>query len=158
MNKSTIALGIILIIIGVIMFVIGQDKYEEAQLNYQYAKAFGVLFGGDLSSTKTSMDFWGGFTYLGLIIFILGIPIAIAGAIVGEKEGIKLQKPIDNRRCPNCGRSIPMDAVRCPYCEKRFVYEDNEEKQIIKSFVCPKCGIELEGTPKFCYKCGVKLK
>jgi len=25
-----------------------------------------------------------------------------------------------NRMCPNCGRSIPMDARACPYCAKKF--------------------------------------
>ncbi len=26
----------------------------------------------------------------------------------------------NDRRCPNCGRGIPMDANVCPYCGKRF--------------------------------------
>jgi len=25
-----------------------------------------------------------------------------------------------DRRCPNCGRNIPMDATTCPYCAKKF--------------------------------------
>jgi hypothetical protein len=28
--------------------------------------------------------------------------------------------PSSDRRCPNCGRVIPMDAKVCPYCGKKF--------------------------------------
>ena len=38
--------------------------------------------------------------------------------------------------------------------------DDFEEKNINekKTSFCPKCRNELEGTPKYCYKCGAKLK
>jgi len=44
----------------------------------------------------------------------------------GEKT---IKREID-RRCPNCGRVIPFDAITCPYCSKRFEIEGiKEEKQ-----------------------------
>ena len=49
---------------------------------------------------------------IGLIIVIV-IWLAIRPPIGGEKK-----EP--DRRCPNCGRSIPMDAKTCPYCAKKF--------------------------------------
>jgi len=155
MNKSIIALGVLLIIIGVIMFVLGQDKYEEAQLNYQYVQATSVLFGGNVDSARATMNFWGGFTSIGFIMFILGIPIGIVGAVVGEKKDIILQKPMINRYCPKCGQVIPFNAVICPFCKHDFEEKNINEKKI---GFCPKCGAELEGTPYFCFKCGYKLR
>jgi RNA polymerase subunit RPABC4/transcription elongation factor Spt4 len=37
----------------------------------------------------------------------------------GKKEDSKKSKDSD-RRCPNCGRVIPFDAVLCPYCGNKF--------------------------------------
>jgi hypothetical protein len=51
-------------------------------------------------------------SFIGLIIVIV-IWIAIRPPIGGEKK-----EP--DRRCPNCGRAIPMDAKACPYCAKKF--------------------------------------
>jgi Na+/H+-dicarboxylate symporter len=46
---------------------------------------------------------------IGLIIWLVVRP-----PIGGEK------KSDSGRTCPNCGRSIPMDAQACPYCAKKF--------------------------------------
>ena len=53
-------------------------------------------------------------SFIGLIIVIV-VWLAIRPPIGGEK-------PVDSsdRRCPNCGRTIPMDAKACPYCAKKF--------------------------------------
>jgi len=53
-------------------------------------------------------------SFIGLIIVIV-IWLATRPPIGGEK-------PVDSsdRRCPNCGRTIPMDAKACPYCAKKF--------------------------------------
>lgn len=68
-----------------------------------------------------------------LIAFILGIvgviiwflvrpPITEApGQHVAQPGAPAPAKTVDSdRRCPNCGRIIPMDARACPYCAKKF--------------------------------------
>lgn len=54
-----------------------------------------------------------------IIVIITGIFGIIIWLIVrppigGKKEGTP------DRRCPGCGRVIPMDARICPYCGKKF--------------------------------------
>lgn len=51
-------------------------------------------------------------SFIGLIIVIV-VWLVIRPPIGGEKK-----EP--DRRCPNCGRAIPMDAKACPYCAKKF--------------------------------------
>ena len=50
--------------------------------------------------------------FIGLIIVIV-IWLAIRPPTGREKK-----EP--DRRCPNCGRAIPIDAKACPYCAKKF--------------------------------------
>lgn len=49
---------------------------------------------------------------IGLIIWLVVRP-PIGGEPAGKAAG-------GDRRCPNCGRTIPMDARACPYCAKKF--------------------------------------
>lgn len=49
-------------------------------------------------------------SFVGLIIWLVVRP-----PIGGEKSATS-----SDRKCPNCGRSIPMDAKVCPYCGKDF--------------------------------------
>lgn len=37
-----------------------------------------------------------------------------------QKLGVMQNRLNEDRRCPNCGRSIPLDAGTCPYCSKKF--------------------------------------
>ena len=42
-----------------------------------------------------------------------------------EKKTVIVKKPVTqkqepDRRCPNCGRAIPFDAIICPYCKRDF--------------------------------------
>lgn len=48
---------------------------------------------------------------IGLIIWLVIRPP------IGGEPG---QKAATDRRCPSCGRTIPMDAQVCPYCGKNF--------------------------------------
>ena len=56
-------------------------------------------------------------------LILLGIIFVILGAVLSdEKEksfvGDGMAKEI--RRCPGCGRQIPLDANVCPYCARKF--------------------------------------
>lgn len=90
----------------------------------------------------------GVFCVIALIIFIIAIVLAIWVYRDAEKRGgsgalwliiviftgiigliiwLVIRPPIggkkvegQDRRCPNCGRVIPMDANICPYCGKEF--------------------------------------
>lgn len=48
------------------------------------------------------------------IIAFFSLPDSLSGSGIG---GIADDA---ERRCPNCGRAIPMDARACPYCAKKF--------------------------------------
>jgi len=49
------------------------------------------------------------FPIIGLIIWLVVRPPIGGGKPAGS-----------DRKCPNCGRGIPMDARTCPYCGKNF--------------------------------------
>ncbi len=65
----------------------------------------------------------------GAVWFLVGLILGIVGLIIWllvrpkEIEQVNPVKDVD-RRCPNCGRVIPMDANICPYCGKKFEGED----------------------------------
>lgn len=56
----------------------------------------------------------------------LWLIIVILTSIIGLIIWLVVRPPIggkkseSERRCPNCGRPIPMDARICPYCSKKF--------------------------------------
>ncbi len=127
----------------------------------------------------------------GSIFGIIGLIICIAGMVAPSKKEkyqtkvsatssppvIIREEPKEilrpNRRCPECGRSIPFDAKRCPYCEKDFehrkisqvekkeVKEIKEEKKLVEKKellqFCHECGKRLNEDVDFCPYCGNKL-
>ena len=58
----------------------------------------------------------------GALWLIIVILTSIIGLIIWlvVRPPIGGKKPESERRCPNCGRPIPMDARICPYCSKKF--------------------------------------
>ena len=50
---------------------------------------------------------------IGLIIWLVVRPPIGGDPAKGKAAG-------GDRKCPNCGRAIPMDARACPYCAKKF--------------------------------------
>jgi quinol-cytochrome oxidoreductase complex cytochrome b subunit len=53
-----------------------------------------------------------------ILMFIIGLVILIMGREKNHRVSYETQTP--SRRCPNCGRVIPEDAMICPYCKKEF--------------------------------------
>ena len=58
---------------------------------------------------------------------ILWLIIVLLTGIIGLIIWLVVRPPIgggkpagSDRKCPNCGRAIPMDARTCPYCGKKF--------------------------------------
>ena len=157
MRKNTLILGIILFVFGVIMWQMGADNLYKAQI-------FGML-----GHNSAQIAFWGLFTFIGFILFIVGIIVSIVGIALKEKNSIYQpnpqhqmsyyqqhnQQPIQQqlRYCQSCGRSIPMDANICPYCTK----SPNQSKINPNNKYCPECGKQLPFNTKFCPHCGTKL-
>ena len=55
-----------------------------------------------------------------IIVIFTGIIGIIIWLVVRPPIGGKPAASSSDRRCPNCGRVIPMDARVCPYCSKKF--------------------------------------
>jgi len=55
-----------------------------------------------------------------IIVIFTGIIGLIIWLVVRPPIGGKPKSSGGGRNCPNCGRSIPMDAQVCPYCGKDF--------------------------------------
>ncbi len=55
-----------------------------------------------------------------LIVLITGIIGLIIWLVVRPPIGGEKSATASDRKCPNCGRPIPMDAQACPYCAKKF--------------------------------------
>jgi len=59
----------------------------------------------------------------GALWLIINILLPIIGLIIWLviRPPIGGEKPAgSDRKCPNCGRAIPLDARTCPYCGKNF--------------------------------------
>jgi len=138
MNKNVLVLGVLLFFIGLIMWYVGQENYQKAQVYY--------ILGG----TQSSIDFWYGFSTIGFIFFILGIPLSIAGAVIEEKKDFTFQKPI---------AYIPEKPF---YNTSIQPIQQNTiqpiQKPATKEFFCPNCGTKLDSFPAFCFNCGHKLR
>jgi hypothetical protein len=55
-----------------------------------------------------------------IIVILTGIIGLIIWLVVRPPVGGAPKQAAVDRRCPNCGRAIPMDAKACPYCAKKF--------------------------------------
>lgn len=53
-----------------------------------------------------------------ILVILLGLIGIIIWLVIRPPIGGEKTEP--SRRCPNCGRPIPMDARVCPYCSKKF--------------------------------------
>jgi len=80
------------------------------------------------------------------------------------------------KKCPNCGKMVPSDALFCPYCGHKFE-EEKKTKKCVKCgreipedamfcpycgapqvLHCPNCGKEIPADVAFCPYCGYKIK
>jgi len=79
----------------------------------------------DLFRTTGTVYFIGAITTIVLIgfliLFIAKIIEIIAYFSLPDELSTGIKKEKSERRCPNCDRIIPEDALTCPYCSKKLV-------------------------------------
>ena len=93
-------LGLVCIVIPVVLFIIGILLAIWVYKDAEKRGSSGALWLIIVILTS----------FVGLIIWLVVRP-----PIGGEKSAAD-----SDRKCPNCGRNIPMDAKVCPYCGKDF--------------------------------------
>jgi hypothetical protein len=167
-----------LVVIGIIWLLIAYGLFTDQEWAALLAKILAILY--LIGSIFTC-------NCIGIVLAIIVLYL-LKSENVTEKH-IIYKQPIDkepDRRCTNCGRSIPFDSLGCPYCGKQF--EDFYDKQLKektpdkqkqketsekksskeikeekkpsseeKLQFCDNCGKKIEGSPKFCSECGTKL-
>lgn len=59
---------------------------------------------------------------LALLILLVGLTLAVAGAVLPLKKPAAgpAINPNEMKSCPECGKLMPPDAFRCPKCGARF--------------------------------------
>ena len=135
-NKMTLALAVIVVLVG--LTTIASAQYDDFNWGEEEAALFmglgftmccivvvvlwiiwlliAIWVYKDAEKRRKSGIVWF------LVVFILGIIGLIIWLLVRppitDAPGAK--RVDSDRKCPNCGRNIPMDARACPYCAKKF--------------------------------------
>jgi hypothetical protein len=96
------------------------------------------------------------FIPLGCILILIGLASEPRNIVIGPNQNLSYQSNSNVRDstseiCLKCGKKVPHDSNMCPYCGGNF-------KETNKTNFCPKCGVELDGNPYFCFRCGYKLR
>ena len=126
MRKNTLIAGIVLFTIGLIMWLLGRNEYDKA---YAMAQLYGIF--GSSSQYSAEATFWAIFTIIGFILFISGIILAIAGAVLEEKN-------IPNTRFVN----------------QQQVQGNVQQKMNTQKKYCTECGFKNKQDARFCVECG----
>ena len=137
-NKIAIVLGCLLIFFSTSIIASATNPWDDEYYWDEEAAGFAALMGGAICVfgiiwfvIAILIAIWvykdaekrGSSGALWLIIVILtGIIGIIIWLVIRPPIGGKKDATVDtaDRRCPNCGRQIPMDAKVCPYCGKDF--------------------------------------
>ena len=83
---------------------------------------------------------------IGYIFGIVGFITSIAGIFTPEGK--------NNHICSTTG----LEKSKGTQVEEVVKYDDETKENTNVLEYCFQCGEKIEGTPKFCYKCGVKLR
>ena len=126
-KEGTIVLFVafIVTIITSIILTITIIPFFEEFLNSIYSN-FGEMSSTEMTSLTTEfqqkISSSGIYGVINNILLLIAIYIPYRRIASGELVPVSLEtKSVESdRRCPNCSRSIPMDAQLCPYCGKRF--------------------------------------
>jgi len=139
---------------GIVLFILG--------LFFWFFIGPAMLCSGMFGLSYDMLAIGAFFTWIDVIMVLIGIILIIVGAIISPKEiylhthpnfyhPIQTNAQTNDMICGGCGRSIPSDANICPYCEKEFGETNKTE-------FCPECGTKLSKGSKFCFECGFKLR
>jgi RNA polymerase subunit RPABC4/transcription elongation factor Spt4 len=91
-------------------------------------------------------------TFILIFLFVI-LPIYLISQGRESSKRVINYSMTQGRYCPNCKRSIPIDANICPYCAKKLI----QPTQNLNFIYCPNCGTQLLFNSQFCYKCGYKF-
>ncbi len=146
MRNDILVAGIILVIVGIIFYFIGNNMLEESPW---------YIFSSNYQSMRSSGNFM---VMIGYIFGIVGFITSIAGIFAPAEEQMKkviIDECENNHICSTKG----LEKSEGTQVEKGVVKNDDETKENTNVLeYCFQCGEKIEGTPKFCYKCGVKLR
>jgi hypothetical protein len=155
MRKNVLIAGIVLLGVGLIMFLVGNQFYQRAELNYNIWRLSEEFFGGYSGNYEFAYVFWSFFTFIGFIIFLIGIPTTITGAVIQEKSTITFPNQIIKEKisrkqktflCKECGAKCNENDKFCEKCGCEFIWN------------CEKCGKPISSDSEFCKNCGIKIE
>lgn len=161
-----IILGIILSLIGAVASVLGflvrssaAYRMGNGLVGLRELPLVGSLM-EDLDISVASANSLVNIAFFGgLFLFVLGLVLIIAGAVVKSRKGGKTWT------C-TCGAKVPMQSRFCLSCGNRLVYDDpappatpaKPRKMPAPDALCPHCGAAQEDPgQKFCINCGRTL-
>ena len=140
MRRKTLVIGLIMLVIGLFILIIGGIAYGNVAEKAQWANMYDNIWelGGFESHTSSqyagTLMFWSWFTFIGLILFIIGIIVSIAGGVLKEKI-------------------LPIAPVTQPINQKEVEKQVQAKTNVQKKY-CTECGFKNKQDAKFCVECG----
>ena len=122
-------------------------RAEMDIIGYSYVqeRSFDTLEGAATNTSSGQAGFMGAGVGLGM-------GVGIGGAMGNQMGGLAQNiNTAPTKRCPKCGKDVPMDTVFCGYCGADTREPEKKPAEMIK---CNKCGAEYPKTSKFCPQCG----
>jgi ribosomal protein S27AE len=150
MRRNVVIGGIVIITIGVALYFFGKALYDNSYANYMYAQIPSISWNNLLNPTvvqhdptpyKTGMEIGQSMVGIGIIFLFIGAPMTAIGAVIKEDK-LEYLAPTRNKEEEN----------------QKTYQDDKREEFLSTTKFCPRCGVELEGNPYFCFKCGYKLR
>jgi len=134
MRSDILGVGIVLVIIGGFLYFIGNDMIEQSVWSIGFTSS-SIQNYQNIRSTGNAMIMFG------YIFGIIGVIVSIAG----------IATPVKEQQIKEIVREPKVSSE-----EENPIQKSKDDVKTLK--YCFQCRNKVEGNPKFCYKCGSKLR
>lgn len=134
MRNDILGIGILIIIMGGILYFIGNDMIEQSIWSIGFTSSSFQNY-QNIRSTGNAM------VMFGYIFLIVGVIVSIAG----------IATPVKEQQIKEIVRELKVSSE-----EENPIQKSKDDVKTLK--YCFQCGNKVEGNPKFCSKCGSKLR